>query len=173
VKHDLIITPKMSFGTGHHASTYMMLEAMRGMDFFAEQVLDFGTGTGLLAILAEKMGSERIRAIDIDSWSIENARENLAANQCRCISLAQKSDLGGEGVFDIILANINLQVILQNMASLWQHLDENGVILGSGVLVVDEEEIRKRAEAEGFSVKILMNRDNWMSFSLKKRTISS
>jgi ribosomal protein L11 methyltransferase len=155
VKYDLVITPKMSFGTGHHATTYMMLEAMSLIDFYAEEVLDFGTGTGILAILAEKMGSVSVRAIDMDPWSIENARENLAANGTSHISLAQKSDLDGEGVFDIILANINLHVILQNLGFLWQHLDENGVIIGSGVLAADEEQIRKRAEAEGFLVYIL------------------
>jgi ribosomal protein L11 methyltransferase len=169
VKHELIITPKMSFGTGHHASTYMMIEAMRGLDFYAEKVLDFGTGTGILAILAEKLGSVDIRAIDEDPRSIENARENMAANRTIHISLEQKDSLSGEAVFDIILANISLSVILRNLGPLWQHLDENGVILASGVLQTDEEEIRQNARKEGFLMNILFIRDNWMSFSLKKR----
>ncbi|MFI5124885.1 MAG: 50S ribosomal protein L11 methyltransferase [Chitinophagales bacterium] len=173
VQYELIITPKMSFGTGHHATTYMMLEAMRSLDFYAENVLDFGTGTGVLAILAEKMGSVNVRALDNDSWSMENARENMAANQTRHISLEQKDSLDEESVFDIILANINLQVILQNMGAFRQHLDENGVMIGSGVLMEDEDKIRQSAAEEGFLMNILFTRDNWMSFSLKKRAISS
>ncbi|MFI5194245.1 MAG: 50S ribosomal protein L11 methyltransferase [Chitinophagales bacterium] len=173
VQHELIITPKMSFGTGHHASTFMMLQAMRTLDFYAETVLDFGTGTGVLAILAEKMGSVQIRALDTDEWSIENAKENIAVNQAIHISLEQKDTLDGEGIFDIILANINLAVILQNMESFRQHLDENGVMIGSGVLTGDEDKIRQTAADAGFSMNILFTRDNWMSFSLKKRAISS
>jgi ribosomal protein L11 methyltransferase len=169
VKHELLITPKMSFGTGHHATTFMMLEAMRNIDFYAEKVLDFGTGTGVLAILAEKMGAVEIRAIDLDSWSIENARENIAANNASHISLEQKDSLTGEAVFDIILANINLQVILQNMGFLWQHLDEKGVVIASGVLSSDEGKIRQLATETGFLMTILLIRGNWMSFSLKKR----
>jgi len=172
VKYDLIITPKMSFGTGHHATTYMMMEAMRSIDFYAEKVLDFGTGTGVLAILAEKLGSVDIRAVDLDPWSIENAAENIAANRAVHISLEQKDSLAGEGVFDIILANINLQVILQNLGVLRQHLDDNGVIIASGVLQSDEGQIRQNAAKEGFLMNILFIRNNWMSFSLKKQEIN-
>src|SRR6187399_2793810 len=82
VKHEIIITPKMSFGTGHHATTYMMIEQMEGLDLMNKAVVDFGTGTGVLAILAEKMGASTIDAIDNDDWSIENAAENIAANGC-------------------------------------------------------------------------------------------
>jgi ribosomal protein L11 methyltransferase len=171
-KYDLIITPKMSFGTGHHATTYMMLEAMRDMDFYAEKVLDFGTGTGVLAILAEKMGSTEVRAIDLDPRSIENAAENIAANQVIHISLEQKDSLQGEGVFDVILANINLQTILRNLGDLRQHLDDNGVIIASGVLQSDQEQIGQSAAKEGFLMNILFIRDNWMSFSLKKQEIN-
>jgi ribosomal protein L11 methyltransferase len=172
VKYDLIITPKMSFGTGHHATTYMMIEAMRSIDFYAEKVLDFGTGTGVLAILAEKLGSVDIRAIDLDPWSIENAIENIAANHAVHVSPELKDSLTGEGIFDVILANISLQVILQNLGGLWQHLDDNGVIIASGVLPSDEGQIRQNAAKEGFLMNILFIRDNWMSFSLKKQKIS-
>ncbi len=169
VLYELLITPKMSFGTGHHATTYMMLQAMRDIDFYAEKVLDFGTGTGVLAILAEKMGATDIRAIDLDPWSVENASENIKANHAVNISLEQKDGLSGEPVFDIILANINLQVILQSMDAFWQHLDENGVVIASGVLSADEEKIRQAAAKRSFLMNILFIRDNWMSFSLKKR----
>ena len=76
VEHEIIITPKMSFGTGHHATTYMMMQQMREIDFKDKTVFDFGTGTGILAILAEKLGATTIDAIDVDEWSFENAKEN-------------------------------------------------------------------------------------------------
>ncbi|MEJ7767322.1 MAG: 50S ribosomal protein L11 methyltransferase, partial [Chitinophagaceae bacterium] len=87
VSHEIIITPKMSFGTGHHATTYMMIEAMSVLNFTGMKVLDFGTGTGVLAILASKMGAAVIEAVDYDEWSIENGRENIVRNNCSNISL--------------------------------------------------------------------------------------
>jgi ribosomal protein L11 methyltransferase len=173
VPYDLIITPKMSFGTGHHATTYMMISAMKDLDFKKRSVLDFGTGTGVLAILAEKLGADPILAIDSDAWSIENAVENVAVNECSHIRIEEKDSLTGIGLFDIVLANINLRVILENMEYLRQHLSESGVFIGSGVLESDEEKIRKRAVAEGFSMERLMTKDNWMSFCLKNQQLQS
>src|SRR5882757_8665315 len=112
IQYDIIITPKMSFGTGHHATTWMMVKAMAGIDFNHRPVFDFGTGTGVLAILAEKLGAKEIVAIDNDDNSIENAAENLAANGCRRCHLFKSADLNGIGHFDIILANINRNTIL-------------------------------------------------------------
>ncbi|MCG7859394.1 50S ribosomal protein L11 methyltransferase, partial [Flavihumibacter sediminis] len=93
VRHDLIITPKMSFGTGHHATTYQMVDAMQELDFTAKSVLDFGTGTGILAILAAKMGAASVVAIDNDSWSIENTKENIERNQVKGISVLELDHL--------------------------------------------------------------------------------
>jgi ribosomal protein L11 methyltransferase len=167
VRHDLVITPKMSFGTGHHATTFMMISAMQQIDFNNQQVLDFGTGTGVLAILACKLGAASVLAIDSDEWSIENAEENVAVNQCPAIRIEQKDSLSGTGRFDIILANINLHVILGNVEFIRQHLDNSGVFIASGVLESDEEKIRTKAMAAGFEMERLMTKDNWMSFSLK------
>jgi ribosomal protein L11 methyltransferase len=167
VKYDIIITPKMSFGTGHHATTYMMMAAMEHMDLEQKSVLDFGTGTGVLAILAGKMGAEPVLAIDSDELSIENARENVAVNGRETIQVELRDSLSGTGRFDFILANINLRVILENMDSIRQHLTQTGVLLGSGVLESDEGKIRERATAAGFTFELQMIRDNWMSFSLK------
>jgi ribosomal protein L11 methyltransferase len=169
VFHDIIITPKMSFGTGHHATTYMMISAMQQLDFLNRSVLDFGTGTGVLAILASKLGSAAVLAIDSDEWSIENAVENIAVNDCESIIVEQKDSLSRTGQFDIILANINLRVILENMDSLRQHLSRTGVLIGSGVLESDEERIRKKAVDCGFVFELQMIKDNWMSFSLKNQ----
>ncbi len=172
IAYDLLITPKMSFGTGHHATTYMMIDAMQHLSLNGKNVLDFGTGTGVLAILAGRSGATAVRAIDNDSWSIENALENFAVNGCESISLAQKDSLEGEGVFDVILANVNLRVILGAMPYFGQHLGPHGVLVGSGVLEDDEEKIRSCASNEGFLMNVLNIRENWMSFSLKKRIIS-
>jgi ribosomal protein L11 methyltransferase len=167
VQFDLIITPKMSFGTGHHATTYMMIEAMRQIEFNNRTVLDFGTGTGVLAILSDKLGAGSVLAIDSDEWSIENALENVTVNECNHISIERKDSLSGTGQFDIILANINLRVILENMEFIRQHLNKSGVFIGSGVLESDEERIVPVAIRAGFTFERLNTKDNWMSFRLK------
>jgi ribosomal protein L11 methyltransferase len=170
VHYDLVITPKMSFGTGHHATTLMMISAMEHLNFNNRRVLDFGTGTGILAILASKLGAASVLAIDSDDWSIENALENITENEGINIQVKHQDNLDGTGEFDLILANINLRVILENMKNLRQHLTDTGVFIGSGVLDSDEEKIRNQALATGFVFEILMSKDNWMSFSLKNRT---
>jgi ribosomal protein L11 methyltransferase len=169
VKYDLVITPKMSFGTGHHATTYMMITAMEHTGFKNLAVLDFGTGTGVLAILACKLGAGSVLAIDSDEWSIENALENAAVNDCPAIRIQRTDSLSGTGQFDIILANINLHVIEENMEFLRQHLNKSGVFIGSGVLESDEERLRIKAAGNGFAMERLMIKDNWMSFTLKNQ----
>ncbi len=169
VQYDIIITPKMSFGTGHHATTFMMIAAMQETAFHQRTVLDFGTGTGILAILACKMGAASVVAIDSDEWSIENAIENVALNHCDGISIELKDSLTGMGQFDVILANINLRVILENMEFLRQHLKESGVFIGSGVLESDEEKIRAKAASAGFTIEKGMTKDSWMSFRIKNQ----
>jgi ribosomal protein L11 methyltransferase len=149
----------------------MMISAMKNLDFKNKSVLDFGTGTGVLAILAAKLGAESVLAIDSDEWSIENARENIELNATTSVRIVQKDSLAGLGTFDIILANINLRVILENMEFLLQHLRGSGVFIGSGVLESDEEKIRLSATAQGFAMKRLMIRDNWMSFRLENQSL--
>ena len=116
--HEIIITPKMSFGTGHHATTYMMIQQMRNIEFVNMSVADFGTGTAILAILAEKLGSKKVWAIDYDEWSIRNAEENIIRNNCCKIQLKQSDNFSPTENFDVILANINKNVILDNLNSL-------------------------------------------------------
>src|SRR5205085_7037613 len=111
VTHEIVITPKMSFGTGHHATTFMMIQQMQDVDFKNKKVLDFGTGTGILAILAEKLGATKITAIDNDEWSISNANENIKTNNCRNIQLLLSDSPMLSQKFDVILANINKSVI--------------------------------------------------------------
>jgi ribosomal protein L11 methyltransferase len=161
-RHEIIITPKMSFGTGHHATTYMMIEQMQHINFIDKTVLDFGTGTGVLAILAEKLGARAVLAIDNDSWSIENAGENILVNQCQKIGLhkADTADLAQQ--FDIILANINKNVILDNFSLLARHLAKDGIILLSGLLKEDEDVIFRKSNEYSFHKKQTTVRDNWL-----------
>jgi ribosomal protein L11 methyltransferase len=162
-QHDIIITPKMSFGTGHHATTYMMIEQMRDLDFAGKSVADFGTGTGILAILAEKLRSNKIVAIDNDEWSIQNAEENILNNNCTSISLQQANKFSSEDKFDIILANINKNVILDNFGGLVFGLKAKSYLLISGILGDDEKDLVKAAAYYNLSYIKTVERNNWIS----------
>ena len=160
VQHEIIITPKMSFGTGHHATTYMMIQQMRNISFIDKKVFDFGTGTGILAILATKLGAASVTAIDNDEWSIKNAEENFEKNNVHSICLYQSSTVS-EKNFDIILANINRSVLEQYSSTLVNLLSSQGVLLVSGLLKEDEPFI-----VELFDELTLYNsqqNQNWIS----------
>ncbi|MCU0385465.1 MAG: 50S ribosomal protein L11 methyltransferase [Flavihumibacter sp.] len=168
VRHDLIITPKMSFGTGHHATTYQMVDAMQGLDFTDKSVLDFGTGTGILAILAVKMGAASVVAIDNDSWSIENTKENIERNQVKGISVLELDHLNELPVFDIILANINKRVILDQIGNMVAHCAPGGKILISGLLVGDKPDLRAAIEELPVSLLKQTNKDSWLCWCLER-----
>lgn len=162
VKHEIIITPKMSFGTGHHATTYMMIKQMERLDLAGKTVVDFGTGTAVLAILAEKMGAAAITAIDNDEWSIENAKENIQANHCRHIGLHQSESIPQEGGFDVILANINLNVILANMQAIASAARPGAQVLLSGFLRENEEEITRSLQEHQLEYRNTTHRGEWL-----------
>ncbi|OQP44659.1 ribosomal protein L11 methyltransferase [Niastella yeongjuensis] len=168
VQHEIIITPKMSFGTGHHATTHLMIQNMQQLSFAGKKVLDFGTGTGVLAILAEKLGAASVTAIDNDEWSINNAQENIALNHCSNIALSQADYLQMSTEFDIILANINKHVLIANMAGIKQHLTLGGVVIMSGLLGGDRPDIEKSATNNGLSVVDCKMRGDWMCLLFKK-----
>jgi ribosomal protein L11 methyltransferase len=161
-QHELIITPKMSFGTGHHATTFMMIEQMKEMDFRNKSVFDFGTGTGVLAILAEKSGAATVTAIDVDEWSINNTVENMERNGCVRINVSQSSQLPSDR-FDIILANINRHVLLDYMEQLGRLINPNGSVLLSGLMVADKEVIIEASLPNGWKLTRLIEKDNWIS----------
>jgi ribosomal protein L11 methyltransferase len=167
VKYELLITPKMSFGTGHHATTYMMMQQMREIDFKDRSVLDLGTGTGVLAILAEKLGASSVLAIDNDEWSISNAEENICKNHCSKIDLRLSDSLAEmDHFFDIILANINRNVILDNLASLVKHMQKATELLLSGLLTSDEEDLLEAARKFSLNPCRRMENNNWICLSL-------
>ena len=167
VWHEIIITPKMSFGTGHHATTSLMIQAMERQPFTGKTVLDFGTGTGILAILAEKLGAGVITAIDNDDWSIDNAAENIRLNQCSKINLQKADNLQGLATYDIILANINKHVLLGNMAEIRQHLADDGVVYLSGLLSGDQPDIETAVNKAGMHCAERKEQDNWICLMCK------
>jgi len=167
--YEVIITPKMSFGTGHHATTQLMMTQMRGMNLKGKKVFDFGTGTGILAILASMLGAGSILGIDNDEWSYENALENISRNPCHDITIERGSleDVDIDN-YDVILANINRHILLQYMNDLYIRLNADGMILMSGLLVTDREIILQAAEKAGFKLQKIEELDNWMSVLFAK-----
>jgi ribosomal protein L11 methyltransferase len=163
VEHDIIITPKMSFGTGHHGTTYSVMQLMRGIDFANKSVFDFGTGTGLLAILAHKLGAGDILAVDNDDWCIENASENITVNNTQSIEIQKVDNAKLNKKFNIIIANINKNIILDNLAFLAEATVPGGVVLLSGLLVEDEPEIEAACKELGWRHQETRTRNNWIA----------
>ena len=165
VMHELVITPKMSFGTGHHATTFLMIRHMRAISWQHTHVLDFGTGTGVLAILAHRLGAETVKGIDNDSWSIENAQENLVRNNAGSVQIELADVVTGEALYDIILANINKHIILDQLQKLKQALKPGGQLLVSGLLLADAADINMAAAIHGLQPTARSEKDNWLCIS--------
>jgi ribosomal protein L11 methyltransferase len=168
VQHEIIITPKMSFGTGHHATTQLMVKLMRTIDCKNKSVFDFGTGTGVLAILAEKLGASQVLAIDNDSWSVENAVENLKANETTRIDIVLSDKPPLTGSFDVILANINKSILLRFLGPLQQLLSNQGFLLLSGLLEEDEEDILAAAQANSLKLLEKNSVQGWLALKLEQ-----
>ncbi|MES2890637.1 MAG: 50S ribosomal protein L11 methyltransferase [Bacteroidota bacterium] len=167
VEHEVIITPKMSFGTGHHATTFLMIRQMKDVDFTGKSVLDFGTGTGVLAILAEKCGAQEILAIDYDEWSIVNTRENLERNNSEAVEVAMMDTIPAAKSFDIILANINLNILTAHMKAIAAATKPGGTILFSGFLYHDEEQMKDSIQQAGLQFLSTSQRGDWISIVAK------
>ena len=163
------IEPKMSFGTGHHQTTFLMCEEISSLSLDGKNVLDMGSGTGVLAILAEKCGAKEILAIDIESWSVENCEENTKRNKCSKIisKLGDIIDIKGQ-YFDVIIANINKNVLLAHLPSYSKCLNTNGILLLSGFFETDAEDLISAAFKENLVLKSKKNKDGWTILSLKK-----
>jgi ribosomal protein L11 methyltransferase len=162
VQHEIIIRPKMAFGTGHHATTYMMMAAMEHLDFQDAKVLDYGCGTGILAILAEMLGATDIDAVDIETAAYENTIEHAALNGCSHIRAYEGTleAIEGEG-YGLILANINRNVILESFGPLYAKINSNGHLLVSGILLKDRETVIEQATQIGFMLKDNQERGDW------------
>ena len=166
----IVIQPQMSFGTGHHQTTYLMSQFLLDLHLLPERVLDMGTGTGVLAILAEKHGAGDILAVDIESWSVENTLDNAARNGCTKIrGLLGDIDSIEEKDFGVILANINKNVLKRHLPDYAKLCADNGLLYLSGFFTSDVSELEDAAQKAGFELVEVRDKETWASMKLKKK----
>jgi len=169
----ITIQPQMSFGTGHHQTTWLASKRFFDLDLEGKRVLDMGTGTGILAILAEKLGAKEVFAPDIDEWSYNNAQENIALNNCKNIEVALGDDQLLKGrTFDVIVANINKNILLQHFANYAEVIVDEGTLLISGFFETDQADLIEAASKVGFIFEYIFTKDEWalIQFRMNKRT---
>lgn len=166
---DIVIEPKMSFGTGHHATTYMMAQFILENDFQDKTVLDMGCGTAVLAIITEKMGAKKVDAIDNDPWCYTNSLENIQHNNCSRINVYEGHAALLKGKkYDIILANINRNILLNDMEEYHKSLNQHGELYLSGFYKQDLEAIREKCEELGMKYAFHSERDQWIAVKFVK-----
>jgi len=164
------IEPKMSFGTGHHQTTHLMCEQILSMDLKDCSILDMGAGTGVLSILAEKLGSNYIEAVEIEEWSAENCAENATRNLCTKItSLFGDYDVVSNQLFDVILANINKNVLKSHLPFYSSKIEKDGILLLSGFFTTDNEELIAAANKVGFEFVVNHQKENWSLLKFIKK----
>lgn len=169
VQHEINITPKMSFGTGHHGTTFTVIQMMEEMNFKDKTVYDFGTGTGILAILAEKLGAKEVLAVDNDDWCIENANENLEANESHRIQVEKVVSAFQSRTFDIILANVNRHIIEANMEELTKVSKIDSQLVLSGLLIEDQLDMINLVTQNGWSFLNIKQKEGWISLLFDKK----
>lgn len=168
LEEEIIIQPKMSFGTGHHATTYLMIQQMMDMDFQGKKVLDMGCGTSVLAIYAKKKGASDVLGIDIDEWAVENSRENAERNNTPMrVELGTADNLGLEK-FDIILANINRNILISDIPRYVEVLQPGGSLLLSGLCFFDVDDILQVCNEQNLQLQKKLQREEWVSLLLTK-----
>jgi ribosomal protein L11 methyltransferase len=169
LKYDIVIEPKMSFGTGHHETTHMMIQQLIEMDLNNKKVLDMGCGTGILAIFAEMKGANPIDAIDIDNWCYINTIENVARNNCNFITAYEgDATLLIDKSYDVIIANINRNILLNDMEAYMNCLNKGGAILFSGFYKEDIPIIDAEVSKYGLTLDKTFERNNWVSLRYVK-----
>ena len=166
--HEIVIQPKMSFGTGHHPTTHLMIQQMLDMDLENKKVLDMGCGTSVLAIFAKQKGAGRTVAIDIDEWSVENSKENAVRNNVELdIELGTADNLGKEK-FEIILANINRNILISDIPTYVSVLEDGGKLLLSGLCFFDVDDILEVCTEQNLKLEKKIQREEWVSLLLSK-----
>ena len=164
LKYDIVIEPKMSFGTGHHETTHMMVQHLLDMDLTDKKTLDMGCGTGILAIFAEMKGAKPIDAIDIDNWCYQNSIENVERNNCKNINVFEgDASLLLNKKYDVIIANINRNILINDMEAYMNCLNENGTILFSGFYQDDIPIIDAEVSKYGLKIDKIIERNNWVA----------
>lgn len=169
VLYDIVITPKMSFGTGHHATTWQMMKLMQDFNFVNQTVFDFGSGTGILAILAEKLGAASVLALDYDDLCIENSTENITINKCVNIIVSKGEVPPINQQFNIILANINCHILLLNMQAMSLALSKNDLLFISGFYAQENPLLIDAAKVQGLQLIKTSERHNWSSLIFQKQ----
>ena len=168
VQYEIQITPKMSFGTGHHATTFTVMQLMENLDFRGKSVYDFGTGTGILAILAEMLGASEVLAVDNDPWCIENSEENLQANGSSMITIQLVDAAFQPRDFDMIIANVNRHIIEANLEALTQVSNSTSTLILSGLLIEDQNDIISLAQKNNWQFIQSQPLDGWVSLLFNK-----
>lgn len=168
VQYEIQITPKMSFGTGHHPTTFSVMQLMERLDFKGKTVYDFGTGTGILAILAEQLGANEVLAVDNDPWCMENSQENILANGSSKITIQQVNSAIQARHFDIIIANVNRHIIEANMEELTQVSNSNSILILSGLLIEDQEDMLQLASKNNWQCMQAQPLNGWVSLLFNK-----
>lgn len=168
--YEIIINPKMSFGTGHHATTYLMLSLQLNLPHQGKRIIDIGSGTGILAIMAKKLGAKEVTAMDIDEWCVENGNENFSLNGMDSMKMILGSigEINLPGTFDIALANINKNVLMEEMEEYFGLVKPGGNLLLSGFYEEDIADIVQHAQKFGFHLQTQQIRDNWAALVLGK-----
>ncbi|MBI1223963.1 MAG: 50S ribosomal protein L11 methyltransferase [Bacteroidetes bacterium] len=169
MEHELVINPKMAFGTGHHETTFSVIEIMQGIQFEGKNVLDYGCGTGVLAILASRLGANSVQAVDIEIESYRNTLENSQNNGAGNVETFHGilTDVPGAD-FDIILANINRNVILDSLSPLFKLLKPGGQLVVSGFVLDDEQLMLDSLENQGFTIQAIKRKNNWLAMKTIK-----
>ena len=166
---DIVIEPKMSFGTGHHETTHMMIQHLLETDLAGKKTLDMGCGTAILAILAEMKGAQPIDAIDIDNWCYLNSIENAERNNCKHISVYEgEASLLTDKKYDVIIANINRNILLNDMQQYVASLNENGILFLSGFYTEDIPVISESCTSKGLTYVKQFERNNWVALKFVK-----
>lgn len=169
--YEIVITPKMSFGTGHHQTTYLMIQSQLDMDHTNKRVMDAGCGTAILSIMASKLKAKEVEAFDIDEWSVINGTENIQNNHCQNIHIHQGKidDMKFEGKFDLILANINKNILLSEMKSYANYLDAGGQLLISGFYTHDIGDLLNEANKHQLTEVSRKDRETWAAVLLERK----
>lgn len=167
--HDLLVMPKMAFGTGHHATTWLMVAKCEGLDFRGKKVLDMGCGTGVLGILAHKLGAAEVTLIDIDPWSTRNSTENAALNGVEGLQILEgdANAIPADGCYDIILANINRNVLEADRDHFTRHLQRGGELVLSGIYNFDEGKLTEHYLAGGMALVDRAERKEWVRLAFR------
>lgn len=167
--YDIVIEPKMSFGTGHHETTHMMVQHLIDIDLENKKVLDMGCGTGILAIFADMKGAQPIDAIDIDNWCYQNSLENVQRNKCNNISVYEgEASLLANKHYDVIIANINRNILIKDMETYVSCLNDHGTLLLSGFYKEDIPIIEQETTKYNLNLERIIEKNNWVALKYTK-----